>query len=103
MSCAYFHFAWVPSYNLVQKGRGTEGYIMADPTIDPDCDVPDYYRSQRLGWGKAIYTAVNRPEYISHLKNIAHGKQAISLVNASGDNGMNFLQLGDQLFHAALI
>ena len=35
MHCAYFHFAWVPSYNLVRKGRGTEGYIMADPKVDP--------------------------------------------------------------------
>ena len=37
------------------------------------------------------------------MKTIAHGKQAISLINACGDNGMQFLQLGDQLFHAALI
>ena len=43
MFCAYLHFAWVPSYNLVQKGRGTEGYIIADPTENPDCDVPDCY------------------------------------------------------------
>ena len=49
MFCAYLHFAWVPSSNLVQKGRGAEAYIMADSTVNPDCDVPDCYRSQHLG------------------------------------------------------
>ena len=103
MHCAYFHFAWVPSYNLVQKGRGIEGYIMADPKVDPDCDVPSCYQSQCMGWGKSVSDAVNRPEFISVLKNIPHGKQAISFIKNCGDKGMQFLQLGDQLFHAALI
>ena len=41
MFCVYLHFAWVPSYNLVQKGRGVEGFIMADPLENPDFDVPN--------------------------------------------------------------
>ena len=43
MHCAYFHFAWVPSYNLVQKGRCVKGFIMANPKDNPDCDVPICY------------------------------------------------------------
>ena len=56
-----------------------------------------------MGWGKSVSDAVNRPEFISVLKNIPHGKQAISFIKNCGDKGMQFLQLGDQLFHAALI
>ena len=37
------------------------------------------------------------------MKTIPHGTQAISLINACGDKGMQFLQMGDQIFHAALI
>ena len=103
MSCAYLHFAWVPSYNLVRKGRGTQGFIMADPQVDPDCDVPLCYRSQRMGWSKSVSDAVNRPEFLAHLKTIPHGKQPLSFINSCGDEGMQFLQLGDQVFHAALI
>ena len=51
MYCAYFHFAWVPSYNLVQKGQGVEGYIMANPLDNPDCDVSICYQSKCMGWG----------------------------------------------------
>ena len=76
---------------------------MADPKDNSDCDVPICYRSQCLGWGKSVSTAVNRPEFISHLNSIPHGKQAISFINACGDKGMHFLQMGDQIFHAALI
>ena len=103
MRCAYLHFAWVPSYNLVCKGRGTQGFIMADPQVDPDCDVPICYQSQRMGWSKSISDAVNCPEFLAHLKTILHGKQPISFINSCGDEGMQFLQLGDQVFHAALI
>ena len=55
------------------------------------------------GLGKYVSAAVNRPEFISHLKMIPHGTQAISFINACGDKGMQFLQIGDQIFHAALI
>ena len=34
---------------------------------------------------------------------IPHGTQAISFIKACGDHGMQFLQMGDQIFHAALI
>ena len=37
------------------------------------------------------------------MKTIPHGTQAISFINACGDKGMQFLQMGDQIFHAALI
>ena len=103
MFCAYLHFAWIPSYNLVRKGRGVEGYIMGDPVKNPDYDVPNCYRAQCLGWGSSVASAIKRPEFISKLKSIPHGNQAISFINASGDKGMQFLQLGDQIFHAALI
>ena len=103
MFCAYLHFAWVPSYNLVQKGRGVEGFIMADPLENPDCDVPNCYRAQCMGWGKSVSAAINRPEFIAQLKSIPHGKQAISFIDAGGDKGMQFLQFGDQIFHAALV
>ena len=76
---------------------------MADPKDDPDCDVPICYRSQCMGQGKSVSAAVNQPEFISHLKTIPHGTQAISFINACGDKGMQFLQMGDQIFHAALI
>ena len=56
-----------------------------------------------MGWSKAVSDAINRPEFLSHLKTIPHGKQAISFINSCGDEGMQFLQLGDQVFHAALI
>ena len=59
MHCAYFHFAWVPSYNLVQKGQGVNGYIMADPLDNPDCDVPICYQMQSMGWGKSISVAID--------------------------------------------
>ena len=59
MHCAYFHFAWVPSYNLVRKGRGVKGFIMVDPQDDPDCDVSICYCSQCMGWGKSVSAAVN--------------------------------------------
>ena len=59
MYCAYFHFAWVPSYNLVQNGCGVEGFIMAYPKDNLDCDVPICYRSQCMGWGKSVSAAVN--------------------------------------------
>ena len=49
MYCAYFHFGWVPPYNLVQKGQGINGYIVADPLDNPDCDVPICYCSQVIG------------------------------------------------------
>ena len=103
MFCAYLHFAWVPSYNLVQKGRGVEGFIMADPIANPDCNVPNFCQSQCLGWGKSVSAAVNQPEFIAQLNKIPHEKQAISFTNACGDKGMQFLQFGDQIFHAALI
>ena len=76
---------------------------MADPVENPDCDVPNCYRAQCLGWGKSVASAINRPEFISQLKMIPHGKQAISFINACGDKGMQFLQMSDQIFHAALI
>ena len=103
MFCAYLHFAWIPSYNLVRKGRGTDGYIIGDPQDNPDCDVPDCYRSQHLGWGKSVSEAINRPEFIAQLNKIPHGKQAISFINSCGDKGMQFLQFGDHIFHAALV
>ena len=56
-----------------------------------------------MGWGKSISAAVNRLEFISQLKSIPHGTQAISFIKACGDHGMQFLQMGDQIFHAALI
>ena len=37
------------------------------------------------------------------MKTIPHGTQAISLIAACGNKGMQFLQMGDQIFHAALI
>ena len=103
MFCAYLHFAWILSYNLVRKGRGTDGYIIADPKENPDCDVPDCYRSQHMGWGKSVSEGINRPEFIAQLNNIPHGKQGISFINTCRDQGMHFLQLGDNIFHAALI
>ena len=103
MYCAYFHFAWVPSYNLVQKGCGVNGYIMADLLDNLDCDVPTCYCSQAMGWGKSVSAAFNLPEFISQLKTIPHGSQAISFIKACGDHGMQFLQMGDQIFHTALI
>ena len=56
-----------------------------------------------MGWGKSISAAINQPEFISQLKSIPHVTQAISFIQACGDHGMQFLQMGDQLFHAALI
>ena len=56
-----------------------------------------------MGWGESVSAAVNRPEFISQLNLIPHGKQAISFIKACGDHGMQFLQMGDQIFHAALI
>ena len=103
MYCAYFHFAWVLSCNLVRKGQGVEGFIMANPKDDPDCDIPICYRSQCMGWRKSVSAAVNRPEFISQLKLIPHGTQAISFIKVCGDHGMQFLQMSDQIFHAALI
>ena len=103
MYCVYFHFAWVPSYNLVQKGCGVEGFIMVDPKDNPDCDVPICYQSQCMDWRKSVSAAINCPEFISQLKSIPHGKQGISFIKACGDKGMQFLQMGDQIFHAALI
>ena len=76
---------------------------MADPLENPDCDVPNCYRAQCMGWGKSVSAAINRPEFIAQLKTIPHGKQAISFINACGDKGMQFLQFGDQIFHAALV
>ena len=55
------------------------------------------------GLGKSVSAAVNRPEFIAHLKTIPHCTQAISLIDAYGDKEMQFLQMGDQIFHAALI
>ena len=37
------------------------------------------------------------------MNKIPHGKQAISFINACGDKGMQFLQFGDHIFHAALV
>ena len=76
---------------------------MTDPIANPDCNVPNCYRSQCLGWGKSVSAADNRPEFIAHLNTIPHGKQAISFINACEDKGTQFLQFGDQIFHAALI
>ena len=76
---------------------------MADPKDNPDCDVPDCYRSQHMGWGKSVSEGINRPDFIAQLNKIPHGKQAISFINSCGDKGMQFLQLGDNIFHAALI
>ena len=76
---------------------------MANPQDNSDCDVPICYQSQCLGWGKSISAAINRPEFISQLKSIPHGTQAISFIQACGDHGMKFLQMSDQFFHAAFI
>ena len=81
-------FAWFPSYNLVQKGQGFEGYIMAVPKDNPDYGVPICYWLQSKLWGKYISVAVRRPELISQLKSIPRGLQAISLLKACSDNVM---------------
>ena len=103
MYSAYFHFTQVPSYNLVQKGQGVNGYIMTDPLDNLDCDVPICYQMQSMGQGKSISAAIQRSEFISQLKSIPHGAEAISFIKAYSDHGMQFLQLGDQIFYAALI
>ena len=103
MYCAYFHFAWVPSYNLVRKGCGVNEYVMADPLDNPDCDVPICYCSQVMGWGKSVSAGINRPEFISQLKSIPHGLQGISFIKPCGDHEIQFLQIGNQIFHSALI
>ena len=76
---------------------------MADPKDNPDCDVPICYCLQSKLWGKSISQAVCRPEFISQLKSIPHWLQVISFIKACGDNEMQFLQMGDQIFHAALV
>ena len=58
---------------------------------------------QSKGQGKSISAAIQCPEFISQLKSIPHGTQTISFIKACGDHGMQFLQMGDQIFHAALI
>ena len=98
MYCAYFYFAWVPSYNLVQKYCGVNEYVMADPLDNPDCDIHICYRSQVMGWRKSVSACINRPEFISQLKSTLHGLQGISFIKACGDHGMQFLQMGDKSF-----
>ena len=50
-----------------------------------------------------MLAAINQPDFIAQLTKIPHGKQAISFMDACSDKGMQFLQFGDQIVHAALV
>ena len=76
---------------------------MADPQDDPDCDVLICYQMQSKLWTKSISATICCPRFISQLKSIPHGSQAIGFIKTCGDHGMQFLQMGDQIFCATLV
>ena len=76
---------------------------MADLLDNLDCDVPNRYCMQSKTWGSSIVKGVQRSEFIAQLKSIPHGSQGIGFVKVSQNNGMQFIQMGDQMFHAKLI
>ena len=76
---------------------------MADPQDNPNCDVPICYQMQSKLWGRSISSVICCPEFISQLKLIPHSSQVINFIKAYSDHVMQFLQMGDQIFHAALV
>ena len=73
----------MPSYNIVCKGCGLEGYVMGDPKRDPDCDVPNCYCLQSKTWGQSTSRTVQHSDLIDQLKSIPHRSQGISFIKAS--------------------
>ena len=87
------------TFNSTQQGYGVEGYKIADPTVDPDCDVPICYQLISEGWTGCVAEAINRPEFIANLKAVPNGRFAIDLIQASKQNELSFFHYGDLMYN----
>ena len=92
----------MPPFDLCKRGRGSVGYKIGDPAIDPDCDVPICYQLMTEGWESCVDEAIHRPEFLSILKSVPNGRFALDLINASNHNGLTFIQYGDRTFNPKL-
>ena len=46
-------------FDLVKRSQGSEGYKIADPTVDPDCNVPICYQLMTERWASCIDAAIH--------------------------------------------
>ena len=53
----------MPPFDLCKRGCGSEGYKIADPTINPDYNVPICYQLMTEGWESCVDEAIHRPDF----------------------------------------
>ena len=98
-NCAYTHFAWMQPFDLAQQCCGAEGYKMADPVVNADCDVPNCYQLIAESWTGCVVEAINCLEFIVNLKAVSNDCFDIDLIRVSKHSRLSFIHYGDCMFN----
>ena len=49
----------MPYFDICKRGRGSVGYKIGDPAVDPVCDAPICYQLMTKGWEGCVDEAIH--------------------------------------------